>query len=90
MSRGLGDVYKRQDHQWRQVDGLGWVAYNFWLGGDLYIHSVPYDAKGGQVNTALLSALGSPSQGGGIMVSLENARLIYEKCPARTPVEIQD
>ena len=90
VSAGSYQTLTRPDQQWRQVDGLGWVAYNFWLGGDLYSHSVPYDAKGGQVNTALLSALGSPSQGGGIRVSLENARLIYEKCPARTPVEIQD
>ena len=79
----------RPDQKWRQVEGLGWVAYSFRLEGSLYIHSVPYDGKEGQVNTALLSALGSPSQQGGILVSLENARLIWEKCPARTPVEIQ-
>ena len=88
VSAGSYRTLTRPGEEWLEVDGLGWVAWCYMLDGGLRIYSVPYDRQGGQVNTALLSALGARAQAGDIMVSPENARLIFEKCKARTPVEI--
>ncbi|MEG0934053.1 MAG: L,D-transpeptidase family protein [Clostridia bacterium] len=66
----------------------GWVRAVYRIEGGLAIYSIPHDAKDGSPLNAYLDQLGKPIKAGGIMVNVENAKLIFEKCPARTPIEI--
>ena len=75
------------DAEWMKL-GHVWARYPFSLDGVHIIHSVPYTAKKGDVMVDFLTGLGQPSQIGGVMVSVEDAKLIYEKCPRHTQVEI--
>lgn len=80
----------RPGEEWRRMEELGWVCCPYRLEPGLYLHSVPFDKKGGRADTAALSGLGSPSAAKGIMLSPENARFLWERCIPGTPVEIRE
>lgn len=65
-----------------------WVRYPFVLDGALMIHSIPYDAENGAPSAGYEGTPDGTADWGGILLSEEDARLIYETCPRRTPVEV--
>ncbi len=73
--------------EWTQAGGHA-VRYPYSLDGQVIIHSIPYDKKNGAPVATFLNMLGQDIDFGGIMVSAEDAKLIYEKCPRYTKVEI--
>lgn len=78
----------RPDEKWAQLPDGSWAAWRYRMDENTYIQSVPYNEKEGQVDTGALMALGRAGKGSCIWLSPENARLIYEKCLFRTPIEI--
>lgn len=83
-----GETAAPIEDEWLKLRGR-WVRYPFTLNGSaVMIHSIPHDAKQGEIDTAYLNVLGGQSDHGSIVLSVEDARLIYEKCPRHTPVEV--
>ncbi|MDO4548799.1 MAG: peptidoglycan-binding protein [Clostridia bacterium] len=70
-----------------QKRGNDYLRYVYQLDLNLTISSIPYYDED-SFDKKRLDSLGSPMDEGGVMLSLQNARLIWEKCPARTTVAI--
>ena len=82
------ETTKPTDAVWTQLSDGSWSCYTFQLSDDIVISSIPYDAKKGKSDDSYRSKLGTVITRGAYMVSSEDAKLLYEKCPAKTPVEV--
>lgn len=75
--------------EWKAYNnGKYYVRYVFEVTGRVRIHSIPFDAQGGTADKSWLTKLGEAVTAGTIMISEENARWIWERCPSGTPVRI--
>ena len=65
-----------------------WAQYAFYIQGDIMFHSVLYGQKGGSVTQSSVNHLGSRASHGCVRLSVEDAKWIWNNCPANTRVEV--
>ena len=65
-----------------------WAQYAFYIQGDIMFHSVLYGSQGGRVTQSSVNNLGRRASHGCVRLSVEDARWIWEHCPARTKVVV--
>ncbi|MBR2798914.1 MAG: peptidoglycan-binding protein [Clostridia bacterium] len=65
-----------------------WAQYAFYIQGDIMFHSVLYSQKGGSVTQSSVNHLGSRASHGCVRLSVEDAKWIWNNCPANTRVEV--
>ena len=76
--------------EWKSYnDGKYYVRYVFRIDGRILIHSIPYNEQFGNADKTYLAKLGTPLTAGSIMLSEENAKWIWDRCPMGTPVVIE-
>ena len=63
-----------------------WAQYAFYIEGDIMFHSVLYNKKDGPVTQSSVNHLGSRASHGCVRLSVEDAKWIYNHCPANTKV----
>lgn len=63
-----------------------WAQYAFYIQGDIMFHSVLYNEKGGKVTQSSVNHLGSRASHGCVRLSVEDAKWIWNNCPANTTV----
>ena len=63
-----------------------WAQYAFYIEGDILFHSVLYNKKDGPVTQSSVNHLGSRASHGCVRLSVEDAKWIYNHCPANTKV----
>jgi len=65
-----------------------WAQYAFYIQGDIMFHSVLYNQKGGKVTQSSVNHLGSRASHGCVRLSVEDAKWIWNNCPASTKVVV--
>ena len=63
-----------------------WAQYAFYIEGDIMFHSVLYNQKGGKVTQSSVNHLGSKASHGCVRLSVDDAKWIWNNCPANTKV----
>lgn len=63
-----------------------WAQYAFYIEGDIMFHSVLYNQKEGRVTQSSVNHLGSKASHGCVRLSVEDAKWIWNNCPANTKV----
>ena len=63
-----------------------WAQYAFYIEGDIMFHSVLYNHKDGKVTQSSVNHLGSKASHGCVRLSVEDAKWIWNNCPANTKV----
>ena len=63
-----------------------WAQYAFYIEGDIMSHSVLYNQKGGKVTQSSVNHLGSKASHGCVRLSVDDAKWIWNNCPANTKV----
>ena len=63
-----------------------WAQYAYYIQGDIMFHSVLYNQKGGKVTRSSVNNLGSRASHGCVRLSVEDAKWIWNNCPANTKV----
>ena len=63
-----------------------WAQYAFYIQGDIMFHSVLYNQKEGRVTQSSVNHLGSRASHGCVRLSVEDAKWIWNNCPANTTV----
>lgn len=63
-----------------------WAQYAYYIQGDIMFHSVLFNSKGSSPTSSSVRNLGRKASHGCVRLSVENAKWIYENCPARTKV----
>lgn len=78
-------------YAWRLLSGNVYGQYATRINGPYLFHSVPYFTKDkGDLEYEEYNKLGSPASLGCIRLSVEDAKWVYENCPAGTTVVIYD
>lgn len=78
-------------YEWRLLSGNVYGQYATRINGPYLFHSVPYFTKDkGNLEYEEYNKLGSAASLGCIRLSVEDAKWVYENCPAGTTVEIYD
>ena len=73
--------------RWHYFKKFGcWAQYAFYIEGDIMFHSVLYNQKGGKVTQSSVNHLGSRASHGCVRLSVEDAKWIWNNCPANTKV----
>ena len=65
-----------------------WAQYAYYIEGDILFHSVLYNQKGGKVTQSSVNNLGSRASHGCVRLSVEDAKWIWNNCPANTTVVV--
>ena len=65
-----------------------WAQYAYYIQGGIMFHSVLYSQKGGKVTQSSVNHLGSRASHGCVRLSVEDAKWIWNNCPANTRVEV--
>ena len=65
-----------------------WAQYAFYIEGDIMFHSVLYNQKEGKVSRSSVNHLGSRASHGCVRLSVDDAKWIWNNCPANTTVII--
>ncbi|MBR1821424.1 MAG: murein L,D-transpeptidase, partial [Clostridia bacterium] len=63
-----------------------WAQYAYYIQGDILFHSVLYNQKNGPVTQSSVNHLGSKASHGCVRLSVEDAKWIWNNCPANTTV----
>ncbi len=63
-----------------------WAQYAYYIQGDILFHSVLYNEKGGPVTQSSVNNLGRKASHGCVRLSVDDAKWIYQNCPAQTKV----
>ena len=63
-----------------------WAQYAYYIQGDIMFHSVLYNQKEGRVTQSSVNHLGSRASHGCVRLSVEDAKWIWNNCPANTTV----
>ena len=63
-----------------------WAQYAYYIQGDIMFHSVLYNNKGGSPTYGSVHNLGRKASHGCVRLAVENAKWIYQNCPAKTKV----
>ena len=63
-----------------------WAQYAFYIQGDIMFHSVLYNSKEGRVTQSSVNHLGSKASHGCVRLSVDDAKWIWNNCPAKTKV----
>ena len=63
-----------------------WAQYAYYIEGDILFHSVLYNQKGGPVTQSSVNNLGRKASHGCVRLSVEDAKWLYQNCPAKTKV----
>ena len=63
-----------------------WAQYAYYIEGDIMFHSVLYNQKEGRVTQSSVNHLGSRASHGCVRLSVEDAKWIWNNCPANTTV----
>lgn len=63
-----------------------WAQYAYYIQGDIMFHSVLYNQKDGPVTQSSVNNLGRKASHGCVRLSVEDAKWIYQNCPAQTKV----
>ena len=83
-STGPGEKW----HYFKKFDC--WAQYAYYIEGSILFHSVIYNTRGGKATSGSVNALGHRASHGCVRLSVENAKWIYENCPAHTRVIIEN
>ena len=98
-STGLGSstpkgIYRKTGPQdrWHYFDKfVCWAQYTYIIDGDIMFHSVLYSQRSeSTLRQSSVYNLGSKASHGCIRLAVEDAKWIYDKCPSRTIVLIDD
>jgi len=65
-----------------------WAQYAYYIQGGIMFHSVLYNQKGGKVTQSSVNHLGSRASHGCVRLSVDDAKWIWNNCPANTKVEV--
>ena len=65
-----------------------WAQYAFYIQGDIMFHSVLYASKNGAVTRSSVRNLGRRASHGCVRLSVEDARWVFNHCPAGTSVTV--
>ena len=65
-----------------------WAQYAYYIQGDIMFHSVLYGSRDGAVTQSSVNHLGSKASHGCVRLSVEDAKWIWNNCPAHTKVVI--
>ncbi len=63
-----------------------WAQYAYYIEGDIMFHSVLYNEKDGPVTQSSVNNLGRKASHGCVRLSVEDAKWIYQNCPAQTKI----
>ena len=63
-----------------------WAQYAYYIEGDILFHSVLYNQKDGPVTQSSVNNLGRKASHGCVRLSVEDAKWLYQNCPAKTKV----
>lgn len=63
-----------------------WAQYAYYIEGDILFHSVLYNQKDGPVTKSSVNNLGRKASHGCVRLSVEDAKWLYQNCPAKTKV----
>ena len=63
-----------------------WAQYAYYIQGDIMFHSVLYGEKDGPVTRSSVNNLGRKASHGCVRLSVEDAKWIYQNCPAQTKI----
>ena len=63
-----------------------WAQYAYYIQGDIMFHSVLYNQKDGPVTQSSVNNLGRKASHGCVRLSVEDAKWLWENCPARTKI----
>lgn len=82
-------VYKMSDRgQWGMMVGRVWAQYYSRITGQILFHSVPYTTKSpNKLEYWEYDKLGTTASAGCVRLTVEDAKWIFENCPAGTQVE---
>ena len=82
----------REKHRWKALMGDVWGQYASRIVGGILFHSVYYYENGNPATlaTAQYNKLGKAASHGCIRLTVEDAKWIYDNCPAGTTVVIYD
>ena len=82
-------VYKMSDRgKWGMMVGRVWAQYYSRINGQILFHSVPYTSKSpNKLEYWEYDKLGTSASAGCVRLTVEDAKWIYDNCPAGTQVE---
>lgn len=63
-----------------------WAQYAYYIEGDIMFHSVLYNQQNGPVTQSSVNNLGRKASHGCVRLSVEDAKWLYQNCPAKTKV----
>ncbi|MGI6182661.1 MAG: peptidoglycan-binding protein [Candidatus Fimadaptatus sp.] len=75
-------------HYFRAYDC--WAQYAYRIVGSYYFHSVIYNQKGGSPTSSSVRNLGRRASHGCVRLKVEDAKWIYNNCPAGTTVVVRN
>ena len=64
------------------------AQYAFYIQGDIMFHSVLYSSKDSSPTSGSVRNLGRKASHGCVRLSVENAKWIYQNCPAKTKIVV--
>ncbi len=65
-----------------------WAQYAYYIQGDIMFHSVLYNSKDSSPTSGSVRNLGRKASHGCVRLSVENAKWIYQNCPAKTKIVV--
>ena len=65
-----------------------WAQYAYYIQGDIMFHSVLYNSKDASPTSGSVRNLGRKASHGCVRLSVENAKWIYQNCPAKTKIVV--
>lgn len=63
-----------------------WAQYAYYIEGDIMFHSVLYNEQNGPVTQSSVNNLGRKASHGCVRLSVEDAKWLYQNCPAKTKI----
>lgn len=77
--------------EWHYFKKFGcWARYAYYINGGILFHSVIYNSRGGKPTSGSVNALGHRASHGCVRLSVEDAKWIFENCPAHTKVVVEN
>ena len=65
-----------------------WAQYAYYIQGDIMFHSVLYNEQNGPVTQSSVNNLGRKASHGCVRLSVEDAKWLWNNCPAGTKVVV--
>jgi len=65
-----------------------WAQYAYYIEGDIMFHSVLYNEKNGPVTRSSVNNLGRKASHGCVRLAVEDAKWIWQNCPAKTKIVV--